>query len=80
MHCPRIVSDKLIFFPSSNVLPTAPVCFTFSLPARSTRLSFAETFAPSAFRCSIVSVITTCDRDDSEFIFVEAIDRDREPS
>jgi len=32
---PKVVNDKLIFFPSSNVYPVAPVLDIFSLPAKS---------------------------------------------
>ena len=36
---PKVDKDKLIFFASSKVRPTAPVFDTFSLPAKSTKLS-----------------------------------------
>lgn len=38
---PKALKDKLIFAASLNPSPTALVCFCFSLPAKSTKLSLA---------------------------------------
>jgi hypothetical protein len=49
MQMPSVVKLKLIFFASSKVFPVAPVFEILSLPAKSTKLSFAYFFEPSGF-------------------------------
>jgi hypothetical protein len=60
--------------PSFRVLPVAPVDLTLSLPAKSTKLTFANIFLDSSSRSFWCTVImnTLCERDESAFICVDA--------
>jgi hypothetical protein len=53
---PSAVRDKLIFIPSFNVYPVAPVFDDLSEPAKSTRLSFPALILCSPFWSSPVSI------------------------
>ena len=65
MTFPRQDKERLIFFASYNVSPSAPDFETFSLPARSTRYNFPFLILPSAekdwmLRMIIVWLLELC--------------------
>ena len=59
--------------------PVAPVFFIPSDPARSTRLSEANDF-PFFSTHATCRISSACERDDSEFMFVDAVARIPQPS
>ena len=74
-----LVNDKLILIPSFMLAPVAPVFFIPSDPARSTRLSEANDF-PFFSTHATCRISSACERDDSEFMFVDAVARIPQPS
>mmetsp|Transcript_119136 Transcript_119136/g.337736 ORF Transcript_119136/g.337736 Transcript_119136/m.337736 type:complete len:421 (-) Transcript_119136:591-1853(-) len=70
---PKVVSDWLMPIPSLRRVPVAPVLFSLSLPARSTKCIFAclsTELVPSAISIRTCTVKTACDLDDTAFICV----------
>jgi len=74
---PNAVRDKLIFIPSFNVCPVAPVLEDLSEPAKSTKLSLPALIlyypSLSASAVSMYIVNKLCDLDESWFMFVDAV-------
>jgi hypothetical protein len=78
MQRPRVVSDWLMALASSKAAPSTPDFLTRSEPARSTRYSMPLSVrTPPVHR--ILSMSTACERDESAFIFVQAVARLAKP-
>mmetsp|Transcript_4463 Transcript_4463/g.20026 ORF Transcript_4463/g.20026 Transcript_4463/m.20026 type:complete len:356 (+) Transcript_4463:662-1729(+) len=84
MTLPSALSDWLIFFDSSSLVPVAPDSRTRSLPARSTRLSLptlndcrSSVWPASSVSLEFSTMImkTACDREESSFIRVAPVVR-----
>ena len=76
MTCSRKCSDTLMYFASCNVAPSTPLLFTRSLPAKSTKFSFARrTVSVPRERFVIVTVNIQCDRDEAMLRGVSATAR-----
>lgn len=83
MTLPKTSKDLLMFTPSLNVAPSAPVFFARSDPARSTKWNLAVIYSsgfssylssPSMIAlCSIAIVKMACDLDELLFMSVEAV-------
>ena len=75
MTIPSVVSDLLIIFASSRTEPAAPVFEIFSEPARSTKYNLPVFCDKSSelFYWTVRMKIE-CERLDSAFIIVDAID------
>lgn len=61
---PRQDRERLIFLASSSDSPSALLLYTFSLPARSIKLSLDLMSCPSWFLCSTVRTKMKCDREE----------------
>lgn len=76
MTFPNTCKERFILHPSRSLSPSTFVCFTRSLPARSTTCNLALRYlstSPSETSLSTTTVKIACDRDDYEFIIVLAI-------
>jgi hypothetical protein len=74
--------DKLMFVASILLYPVAPVCFSFSLPAKSTKLIFEDLMTmSSSIRCLVSTDMLRieCEREDVAFILVSLVVRNKFP-